>query len=235
MRIQNSKARREIIKKGIKWGLNNEKGIALMMVLILSLIALAIISALLYLVIQGTKFSGFHKRYASALDAGIGGAEISAALISNRGELVIPGLVNLPTSCVCGFDNNPYDEIYPDPSPNNCLCIKLCIPPYNIDGSYNWSICDANATSLDPIVSPDIPPFELSGTETNYRVFAKIVDTTVGVTDLSGENLSCGAGAAYECATFTGPPTPYLYRIEITSQYANNPVERARLSVLYAF
>ncbi|NWF75072.1 MAG: hypothetical protein HXY53_00620 [Nitrospirae bacterium] len=225
----------EVRSQEIDCTINNEKGIALMMVLVLSLIALAIISALLYLVIQGTKFSGFHKRYASALDAGIGGAEISAALVTNRGELVIQGLVNLPTSCICGFDTNPFDEIYPDPLPNNCLCRKLCMPPYNIDGSYNWTICGSDGTSLDPVLSPDIPPFDLSGYGTNYRVFAKIVDTTVGVTDLSGENLSCGAGAAYECATFTGPPTPYLYRIEINSQDTNNPVEKARLSVLYAY
>jgi hypothetical protein len=43
--------------------LKNEKGIALVMVLVLSLIALAITSALIYLVIQGTKYSGFFKRY----------------------------------------------------------------------------------------------------------------------------------------------------------------------------
>jgi hypothetical protein len=228
--------RSQKINKGWNMGgLNNEKGIALVMVLVLSLIALVIISTLLYLVIQGTKFSGFHKRYATALNAGFGGAEISAALISNRGKLVIPGLVNLPTSCICGFDTNPYDETYPDPSPNTCLCRKLCIPPYNINGSYNWGLCGADGVSIDPLIAPDIPPFDLSGSGTNYRVFAKIVDTTVGVTDLSGENLSCGAGAAYECATFTGPPTPYLYRIEINSQDATNAVERARLSVLYAY
>ena len=70
--------------------LRNEKGLALVMVLILSLIALTIISTLIFMVTQGTKVSGFYKRYATSLDAGYGGAEIATSLIYNRGELVIP-------------------------------------------------------------------------------------------------------------------------------------------------
>jgi len=217
-----------------KFLIPGEEGIALVMVLVLSLIVLSITATLIYLVIQGTKFSGFHKRYATALDAGFGGTEVASALIANRGELVIAGIgINFPGFCACGFDPDPYDEIHVIPSPDTCLCRKLCIPPYKSDGTYNWNLADCN-DSLDPLYNADTQ-FNLAGFGTNYQVSAKITDTTVGVTDLSGENLSCGAGVGYKCATFEGPPTPYLYRIEINSQDATNATERARLSVLYAY
>jgi hypothetical protein len=220
--------------------LNNERGIALVMVLVLSLIALAIMATLIYMVIQGTKFSGAYKRYATALDAGHGGTELMTALIGARGELNLPPLgIALTDVCNCGFDTDPYDENYPDPTtssgvtPAPCICWKLCMPPYKSDGTPNWPGCDS---SLDPTSNPDIPAFQLAGSgTTTYTVSAKIVDTTVGVTDLSGEDLGCGTGAAYSCGGFEGPPTPYLYRIEIESQDTINPVERARLSVLYAY
>ncbi len=227
--------------------LRSEKGIALVMVLILALIALAIVSSLIFLVTQGTKTSGYHKRYATSLDAGHGGAEIVADLVTLRGDLSIPlpsfGLPThpIPGSCACGFDADPYDENYPLPSPDTCLCRKLCIPAYKSDGTNNWEAAGAGAcsaggasASMDPIISPDML-FTLAGTGTSYDVFAKIVDTTIGVTDLSGEQLDCGTGVGYMCGTFEGPPTPYLYRIEVNSQNTANVIERSRLSVLYAF
>ena len=54
----------------------NEKGIALVMVLILSAIALAIMAALVYMLISGTQISGMQKRYRTALEAGVGGADV---------------------------------------------------------------------------------------------------------------------------------------------------------------
>jgi len=221
--------------------LRNEKGLALVTVLILSLIALAIISTLIFMVTQGTKVSGFYKRYATSLDAGYGGAEIVTALVNNRGQLDITGLgVNFPTQCVCGFDSDPTDEVYVLPSPDTCLCRKLCIPPYKNDGTYNWGVagtgaCPADGASMDAVVSPDMQ-FNLSGIGTDYQVSAKIVDTTLGVSDMSGEQLSCGSGTGYPCEGFHGEPTPYLYRIEVdTRSNAANLKEKSRLSILYAF
>ena len=193
------------------------------------------------MVTQGTKVSGFYKRYATALDAGYGGADIATSLIYNRGNLVITGLsgINYPTQCVCAFDADPTDEVYTLPSPDTCLCRKLCIPPYKSDSTYNWGVsgpgaCAANGTSVDPLLSPDIQ-FNLSGTGTNYQVSAKIIDTTIGVTDMSGELLSCGTGTGYPCEGFQGTPTPYLYRIEVSTQSATSAKEKSRLSILYAY
>jgi len=231
--------------------LRNEKGLALVTVLILSLIALAIISTLIFMVTQGTKVSGFYKRYSTSLDAGYGGAEIVTSLVFNRGILAIPSNatyfptgVNYPSQCVCA-DADLANEVYALPSPDSCLCRKLCFPPYKSDGTYNWGVagtgvCPVDGTSMNAVVSPDMQ-FNLSGTGTDYQVSAKIVDTTLGVTDLSGERLSCGTGTGYPCEGFRGEPTPYLYRIEVDTRgnpanpNAANLKEKSRLSILYAF
>jgi hypothetical protein len=88
--------------------IKNERGIAFAMVLVLSVISLAIISTLIYFVIQGTKFSGFAKRYATAREAGLGGTEVADMLIGDRGENLTGLTMTSTTSggsflfCDCG-------------------------------------------------------------------------------------------------------------------------------------
>src|SRR4030042_4179922 len=72
--------------------LRNEKGITLVIVLILSLVALATISSLIFMIITGTQLSGLQKRYKTSLEAGMGGADVTYQLISARGDPSIPGL-----------------------------------------------------------------------------------------------------------------------------------------------
>ena len=216
---------------------SSEKGLALVTVLVLSLICLSIISTLVYMVIQGTKFSGYFKRYETAREAALGGAEIGSDLILQRGELTIPGLVNLPSFCDCGDPDDPNDNEYGGvPS---CLCDKLCDTAFVYPGpAANWVNCVAADYTLDPTTNPDIQ-FSLTGFNTTYQVSAKIVDTIRGNSDLSGEELG---GCGVVCSTsglITAPPMPYLYRVEINSQDivvgAGAMLERARLSALYAF
>lgn len=216
--------------------LRNEKGIALVTVLVLSLIALAIISTLVYLVIQGTRFSGFFKRYETAREAAYGGGEIVAALIKNRGQLSITGLTLSSSStgsggflsCNCG---DP--DVAGDNTPDTCLCRKLCDP------TSDWVSAGCDNT-FDPTNNPDIQ-FDLPADPLNplsspiYQVSAKIVDTTKGYTDLSGEDLG-GTCVACSDPTLKGPPAPYLYRIEINAQDQDpTKTERGRLSILYAY
>lgn len=215
----------------------DEKGIALVMVLILSLIALAVIATLVYMVIQGTKYSGFFKRYETAREAGIGGAEITAAFIRDRGDLSITGLTLSSSSCAfnlcdCGDPADHTDNV--DSAGNRtCCCDKICSPAYT-GATYNWTVCPADATTMDPTVSPDIT-FTLAGPGTSYDVAAKIVDTTMGNTDLSGEELGGTGVVASSAGVIPAPPMPYLFRIEINSQNSGSVLERSRLSVLYAF
>jgi len=53
-----------------------EEGIALIVSILLSFMALTLIGALLWLVVESTKMSGMYKQYSSAHDAAVGGAEV---------------------------------------------------------------------------------------------------------------------------------------------------------------
>jgi hypothetical protein len=216
---------------------SSEKGLALVTVLVLSLICLSIISTLVYMVIQGTKFSGYYKRYETAREAALGGAEIGSDMILQRGEIDIPGLLTLPSFCNCVDPDDPGDNEYGGvPS---CLCDKLCDTAWVYPGPVtNWVNCVAADYELDPTNNPDIQ-FSLTGFNTTYQVSAKIVDTIRGNSDLSGEELGGTGVVSSTSSMITAPPMPYLYRVEISSQDivvgAGAMLERARFSALYAF
>jgi len=214
--------------------LNNEKGLALVTVLVLSLITLAIISALIYMVIQGTRVSGAYKRYGTALEAASGGAEIGADLINERGNLNIAFLTmesestggNPFSMCDCGDPDDPDDNL-DGFNMRTCFCDKLC------DSTADWPV--SCSISLDPTDIPDLE-FDLAGTNTAYHVSVKIVDTIRGNSDLSGETLTGAGVVSSTSGMIPAPPVPYLHRVEINSQDTTGVLEeRARLSGLYAF
>ncbi len=223
--------------------IKNEKGIALVMVLILALISLAIIAALVYLVIQGTKFSGSFKRYETAREAGIGGTELMAALIGNRGELEAMGITGIDSNflkrCSCGEPDVVGDSTFSDGTALAgdyiCLCTKICDPAYT-GATYNWGVC-TNGTSLNPNDNPDMQLTLLSNpldaSSPSYNVSLKIIDTTPGNTDQSG--LLLGGSGVTESDPSATPKRPFLYRIEVNSQNSAFVLERSRLSVLYAY
>jgi hypothetical protein len=66
--------------------LRNEKGFAMVFVLILAAISLAMTLAMLIMVSRGSYVSGQQKRYRTAVEAGRGGMEAMFQLISNRGN-----------------------------------------------------------------------------------------------------------------------------------------------------
>lgn len=219
--------------KTVKDRIKNEKGIALVTVLILSLIALSIVSTLLYFVLQGTKVSAFFKRYETAREAGMGGAEIAGALINSRGKLVVPGLVNYPKACDCGDPDIVGDNKFSDDTALTgayiCLCAKLCDP------TPNWPISSSCDNSLTITSNPDMQ-ISLAGIgATGYTVFAKIVDTAPGYTDMSGEQLGGTGVVSSSSQTLRAPPQPYMYRLEVNAQSTSNVMERSNISVLYAY
>jgi hypothetical protein len=66
--------------------LRNEKGFAMVFVLILAAISLAMTLAMLIMVSRGSYVSGQQKRFRTAVEAGRGGMEAMFQLISNRGS-----------------------------------------------------------------------------------------------------------------------------------------------------
>lgn len=215
----------------------SEKGLALVTVLILSLITLAVITTLIYMVIQGTRISGVYKRYETAREAAAGGSEIGADLVRNRGALNdIPSLnmsgdstatAGVFLSCDCGDPDDPNDNRDSN-NVRTCLCDKLC------DATVDWP--GGCSITLDPTDTPDLE-FDLTGINTTYHVSAKIVDTIRGNSDVSaaGEELGGSGVVSSSSGIITPPPMPYLLRVEINSEDIVNQVERARLSTLYAY
>ncbi len=103
--------------------LRNEKGFALVFVLILAAISLAMTLAMLMMVSRGSFVSGQQMRFRTAVEAGMGGMETMFQLVSNRG--------------------NP-DALYTMPSPAD-VQFKLA----NVTGT--WAGLD-NTSTIDPLV-----------------------------------------------------------------------------------
>ncbi len=68
----------------------NESGIILIVTILLSFLALALIAGMLYMIVNGTKLSGYGKQYATALDAAKGGVNIVTDMMNY--DLTTPDL-----------------------------------------------------------------------------------------------------------------------------------------------
>lgn len=228
--------------------IKNEKGIALVMVLILALIGLAIVSALLYMMTQATTMSGAQKFYRTAEEASYGGMELSTGYIAGMGLLNIPLLPGIGFTAGCNC-RDPYvynDNIDNMTDARSDRCDKLCNPTANWPAGVDEGAAAGVQVSLDPTKMNPITGqptydmrFTLGGAPTTFEVFAKIVDTVQGNSDVGGIVSSGelqGSGVVAATSGLISPPhSPYLYRLEVQSQSTANPRERARLSILYAF
>lgn len=221
--------------------IKNEKGIALVMVLVLALIGLGMVSSLLFMLTQGTQFSGAQKFYRTAEEAGFGGVELTTQYLASRGELDIPVLPGLAFTSGCNC-NDPYtytDNIDLMTGAASNRCDKLCSP------TASWPVAlDENGlagiqVSLNPKVNTDMQ-YTLPGLlPVTYTVYAKIVDTVQGNSDVGGLVLSGELGGAGVVASNSGlvnpPHNPYIYRLEVQAEATNNPREHSRMSVLYLY
>ena len=210
------------LSKGGRRG-GNEKGIALVMVLVLSAIALAIMAGLIYMITAGTQISGMQKRYKTALEAGVGGADVTYQLIAARGDPNIPNI----------------NFVFSSSFTNTCMTAKL----NTTTDSTNWSACadfsKASSLTIDP-ADPDTYDFTLqlgSSPYPTYTVYSKIVDTVEG--NSGGDEGLIGKGVV---ASNTGEvavkSVPYLYTVEVDAENTSQPVgnrERAKLSILYQY
>jgi hypothetical protein len=195
--------------------MKNERGIALVMVLIFSLIALAIVSALLFMITQGTQLSGGQRFYKTAEEASLGGTEIAMAFIMNRG--IAPALPGILTGTGAGTSSAA------------CMTQKLTL------SRAAWAGCAAADMTLDAAINSDMR-FDLGP----FRVFTKIVDTVEGNSDVAGLVTGGGelggAGVVAANSGMVSPPhIPYLYRMEVEATASANAREKSRLSVLYAY
>ncbi len=204
-------------KAGLLACIASERGIALVMVLILAAMALAIMAALVYMLTAGTQVSGIQKRYRTALEAGKGGALISYELLAARGNPEISGLtVTIPAMDVSGV---------------NCLTQKLN------QATATWNAACSSTLAIDPTNTATYDwSFQLGDATFGsvYKVYAKIADTVEG--NSGGDiGLSKGGVVASNSGEITVQSRPYLYTLEVDVEDSTNRQERAKYSILYQY
>ena len=193
--------------------LRNNKGIALVMILILAAIALAIMAGLIYMITAGTQISGMQKRYKTALDAGFGGADITFQLIAARGDPF-----DSATETLLNYHRSLSDT---------CLADKL-----NKETA-DWDVACDKSTTVSSSFNDMYFDLGAIGYPT-YRVYSKIVDTVEGNSGADEGLLSKGVVASGS-GEVTVVSMPYLYTIEVDAENPNNTAERAKLSILYQY
>lgn len=201
--------------------LSDNKGIALVTSLMITLISLTIVMALLYLITRGTQMSAQQKRYKTSLEASYGGVEI---LTKDVFPLV---LRNYSSTSMNSEITSTFNQINMQVlATQNCLQSKLTKP------TANWPTGCSNLS--EPKKSPDMT-FSLSASTGNpFIVYSKIVDTTSGNSDLSGLQLE-GAGVSEGSSVLTPQHFPYVYRLEVQGEREANATAQANIEVLYAY
>jgi len=219
--------------------LANNKGIALVTALMLTLISLTIVMYLLYMVTSGVKLSGANKRYKTALEASYGATDLvikeiiptlfTSTIAASLGD---PNYLH-PTTALSGL----YASLNFSTSTDACLMEKLTKP------SSQWTC----SKTTDPKDSPDFK-IQLNSTgSVPFTVYTKIVETICSDkrpyptgkctgSDLSGiDYLDGGQGTTGGSTGVSVQAMPAIYRIEVRGERTINPVEKAGLSVLYAY
>ncbi len=217
--------------------LTDNKGIALVTSLLLTLISLTIVMYLLLTVMTGAKISGANKRYRTVLEASYGGTElILKEVIPTIFTTTLSSSLANPTAALAGLYPTSFNFTT---GTDACIMDKLTKP------SSQWGT--GCSTSSDPKILPDFSLRLNSAATDTYAVYAKIVDSVCADkrpypsgkctgSDLSGyELLDGGQGTAAGSSGVTPQSMPATYRIEIAGEKTSNPKEKSQLSVLYAY
>ncbi len=192
----------------------NERGVALVMALVLGLVGMLIITALLYMVGTGTWLSGSQKRYQATLEATQGGMSFFVHEIMQR--------------CLGG-------ETLGSLGSYNGLLTQG-----NGDAIFNYKLTTpgvaGDATGY-PATTPDVTMTFLFASPTpNMTVDATILGTTIGNSGKVQTPLgSGGAGDPNTGDAIIPPHVPYLFHTEIQGQSAVSSREKANLSGIYAY
>ena len=218
---------------------NAERGVALVVVLVLSAVSLALITALLYMITVGTQTSGMQKRYRTALEASIAGSDLMFQIIEQRGDnTAITSLLNGWTSGGISSAPNIPDACQGTSYVSGAGEPVTKLAAKNMTSATTWNTScskgfDVDSTSYDY-------KFQV-GTTTRYTVYAKITDLREGNTGVgSGSgatshhlvlNPVVGSGGG----EIPSPSIPYLYEIEMSTENNANPQEKAKISILYQY
>jgi hypothetical protein len=214
--------------------IQNEKGVALIIVIVLSAVALAIMTALIYMITMETQISGLQKRYKTALEAGDGGGDVFYQLIATRAEGAgVASLAGDLTSLGVDFSTNTTSTnctglVSGSTASYSGLAAKLMTP------SSSWSPECNSSASIDP-ATPSTYDMQVGlGTTTKYTVYAKIVSTIDGNTG-GDQNLAAPGVENANGGEVKMMAIPFLYGVEVVSENSAKVDERAKLSILYQY
>ena len=197
----------------------NNRGVALLTALMMTVIMLSIILGVMYLIDQTIKGSAAHKTYRNVVEASYGGAD----LVSR--ELIPQRFNNVSTSVL----RTSLSFINAQIAGSDCLHKKLENSPAS------WAAAAKCDTAINPKVNPDMK-FNLSGVNgQGFTIYSKIIDTTPGVPYSTGGSQLVGGGVTDSSAGTTLRLQHFVYRIEVTAERATNPAEKSNISVLYEY
>jgi len=154
----------KLVEKMIKT-IQNQKGIALVATLMMLVLGFAIVAIMFRLSTQETSLARLEQGYTSALDAAKAGTDLFIYMAQNQVYIPpVPGGAGAGTPF--GTSQNQ----------GRCLQIKMANATSSWSLTSGWNTApacpsEANATSTDPTVSPDI-----TLTLANYTVDLKVID-----------------------------------------------------------
>lgn len=186
--------------------LKNERGVALIFVLLLAVVALITTAGLLYMVGKGGYLSGQQKRYNTALEAGRGGVQATLQVVGDKGIDTI-GLTNFVAGAHLGT--------------------KLGGP------TATWGMGVDNSSTIDPLTPATYDVrFDLG----TYRIYSKIVDTVDGNSGADTGLLKVGVvNTGSGEVTVMNIPYLYTIEELSANQVNPSTTERAKISVLYQY
>lgn len=192
--------------------LGNEKGMALVMALVLGLIGMLMIASLLYMAGTGIWTSGSKNRYQTALEASYGGMNFFAKEIIQRG---------LGGTALSAMGN--YSGVLTPLITDANFTAKLTTTGDVSDGTYPAATNDATLTLTFTAPTP------------NIIVNTAILSTSRGNSGTSSTALIGGGVVGNNQGTVTPQHIPYLFQTEIQAQSVTGTRERANLSAIYAY
>ena len=198
--------------------LGNERGVALVMALVLGLVGMLIITAILYMVGTGTWLSGSQKRYQAALDAAQGGMTFFVREIVQR--------------CIGGESLNALGSA-------NANYNGLLTTGAVSDTEFKRKLTTTGVAGVDvgyPTTTPDATlTFAFQSPTPNMTVNTTIVGTSIGNSGASANLLVGGGVVSNNSGTITPQHIPYLFRTDVQGQSAVSSREKANLSGIYAY
>lgn len=224
-----------------QYAIRNDKGFALVMVLLIAVIVLGVTASLIYMITSETQLAGIEKRYRTTFECAVSGNNIAAQLIGLRGEPTdsaahlavitqVSPAITTPATCTV----NPITL----PTGRNCIDIDTYGGTYagfatklNLPTTCWTTGCD-NSLTIDP-ANPNT--YDISFALPGCNVYGKIVNTTFGNTAAEGEVLWKTGVVIKSVDDVSVTKIAYLYTIEIMAQNPATSSEGVRLSVLYQY